>query len=226
MNTTESPGNEQFVTVSPNGAPLLCTEAKPATTSESAPVAPFKRRRWGSIQRLSPRTRTWINKAIRDGLTNKQIFAGLAQRRCTNISPKQLRVWSKTGYADWLRDQQAFERLVLTTDRVHTQKAPAAKTQDFRDLSQLDIAVLLHNAAREFNLEKIRQQLDSKPDTFFRLVHANALHERNAILRDRNEIEVKKVAVKEEKQKRARTPKKGGVTAEKLEAIKARLNIM
>ena len=146
----------------------------------------------------------------------------LAAGGFAHINHDNLCNWFKTGYVDWLRDQEHFEKLVLTTDAARIKKAPRTNRKNYRDFTDLDVAILLNNAAREFNLEKVREQLDKKPDSFFRLVQAHTMHERNAILRDRNEIEAKKLNAK--KPKRIK-PMKAGVTREELARITKRINL-
>ena len=195
------------------------------SASEPTQVAPPKQhRRWGRIPRLPAKVRLSLNQSLRDGATYDQILQQLAASGHAHVTYDNVATWAKTGYIDWLRDQEHFEKLVITMDRDRTTKPARTNRKNFRDLSDLDIAVLLNNAAREFNLEKLRDQIEAKQDSFWRLVHANAMHERNAILRDRNEIELKKVAAK--KQKRATKPKKAGVTKDEFDAINHRLNIM
>jgi len=220
---TNQTDNQPLTNVQPaDSAPVLTRAIAIAPTQ---PEQPKQHRRWGRIPRLPTKSRLAINQAMREGSTYEQIQQQLVAEGHAHITYDNLANWYQTGYQDWLRDQEQFEERVLLMDSAQSQKTPSAKKKDFRDLSQLDIAVLLRNAAREFNLEKIREQLDGKPDAFFRLVHANALHERNAILRDRTELEIKKYAAAK-KQKRAVPKKKALMTAEKLEQIKARLNIM
>jgi hypothetical protein len=183
------------------------------------------RRRWCAVQRLSPRVRLFINNAMRDGVTYKQILSDLAKKRVTCVSGKQLRDWYATGYADWLADQVYFERLALTLDSARPLKTPAAGKKNFRELSQLDLAAQMHAAARKFNLEKFCEHLNAKPESFFRLVFANALHERNAILREQMELNATKYRDVAKKEKRARKPKRGGVTLEELERIDRRMKL-
>jgi hypothetical protein len=208
-----------------DGATL--TDTNPATASEVAPTAlrVLPRRRWSAVQRLSPPVRLWINTAMRDGLTYKQILAGLAKKRVTCVSSKQLRDWHRTGYADWLGDQMYFEKLVLQLDSARVNKTPDAGKKNFRELSQIDIATRLHTAARKFNVERFCEHLNSKPESFFRLVFANALHERNAILRDRMELDATRYRDVSKKEKRAKKPKRGGVTLEEMERIERRINL-
>jgi hypothetical protein len=169
--------------------------------------APKPRRLWGKIPNLPVKVRLQLNQSIRDAVPYTQIVQDLAAAGYTHINHDNLCNWYKTGYADWLRDQEHFEQIVLATDRVHTEKTRPAKRKNFRALIDHEVAVLLSDAARQFNVEKVREQLNEKPDTFFRLVHANAIHERNAILRDRNEIELKKIAKKQKATKRAAAPR-------------------
>ncbi|MGZ4963778.1 MAG: hypothetical protein ACXWC8_14575, partial [Limisphaerales bacterium] len=169
------------------------------------------------------KARLYINQALRDGTTYEPILQQLAADGHAHITYDNLATWCKTGYIDWLRDQEKFEQLVLAMDKTQSQKTPATKKKKFRALSELDFAIQLHTAARQFNLEKFSEHLETKPENFLRLVQTNAMHERNAILRDRHELELKKVAAK--KPKRVTTPKRGGVTPEELERLTRRMNL-
>lgn len=180
-------------------------------------------RRWSRIQRLPAKVRLSINQALRDGQTYDEILKQLATGGHVHITYDNVATWFKTGYADWLRDQEHFEKLVLTTDATRKTKPSRKNRKNFRILSELDLAVQLHTAARKFNLEKFCEHLDGKPEIFLRLVHANALHERNAILRDRNAIELKKI--KNKKPAKRAEPKRGGITLEELERIDERMRL-
>ncbi len=204
---------------------MIKTEDDAAVKADDAARSSLPRRRWCAVQRLSPRVRLFINRAMRDGVTYKQILAGLAKKRVSCVSAKQLRDWHRTGYAEWLADQVYFEKLVLQVESARPSKAVKSGQGNFRELSQLDIAAQLHAAARKFDLEKFCEHLNSKPESFFRLVFANALHERNAILRDQLELNATKYREVSKKEKRARKPKRGGVTLEELERIDRRMNL-
>jgi hypothetical protein len=205
-------------------APVPAQTQTVSTVSKVEPTT--HHRRWGRIPRLPAKARLYINQSLRDGATYGEILEQLANDGHTHISYENLVNWYRTGFVDWLRDQEHFEKLVLTTDGTSAQTTPPpTRRKKFRTLSELDFTVLLNNAAREFNLEKLRDQIAAEPNTFFRLVQANAMHERNAILRDRNEIELKKMARKKKAEQRAAMPKRGGVTHEEMERIERRINL-
>jgi len=184
-------------------------------------------RLWGTIQTLPVRTRNWLNQSLRDGVPYKHIIAAL-EKKNRHISKQQLSSWLKSGYAQWLADQQFIETRKLHAEAVAASNKRADKSTraGIRDVADLDIAVHLHDATRAVSLEELRNLFVTRPENFFRLIRAHAVHERNAIMRDRAALDLKKYIDASKKQKHVKTPKRGGVTAEKLEAIKARLNIM
>lgn len=231
MNTPEQLENTDVANVNnitPTSAPATCPEgtAEPNATSETTKPA-SNRRRWGTIQSLSPRTRKWINTAFRDGLTYTQILAGLKERHCENITHKQLRSWKNSGYTDWLAEQVATEN-----KRLHAEALAASRTKSdksnreaVRDSSDFDIALQIHDIIKNCNIQELRALMNEKPENFFRLIRAHAVHERNAIMRDRAALELKKYADVSKKPNRPKVPQKGGITREQLERIKREMKI-
>jgi hypothetical protein len=180
-------------------------------TSELPPPAnpPRRHRLWGRVQSLPVRTRAWLNRSLRDGVTYKHLIATLQQKGHA-ISKQQLSAWVKSGYADWLAEQTAVETKQLHAEAIAAANSRSNKTirERVREASHFDIALQIHDLVQNCNTQELRKLLADKPENFFRLVRAHAVQERNAIMRDRAAFQLKKDADTSKKTKRAAAPKK------------------
>lgn len=209
---TENQNSEKTAAFADTNAPL-----------PAQPEQPQRHRRWGKIPSLPAKTRHYINQALRDDTTYEQILEKLAKDGHTHILYGNLVRWYNTGFQEWLRDHQRFEeKVLLNMDKTESEKTPPTRTKKFRALSARDFIVQFHTAARQFNLEKFCGHLEDKPEVYLRLAQTSAVHERNAIMRDRNEIELRKMR---KRQKRAPKPKPGGITDAELDRLTLKMNL-
>jgi hypothetical protein len=173
------------------------------------------------INHLPEPVRESINVMLRDCLPLAEILRQLGDAG-KGLNKDNLRRWKKTGYQEWLKEQQRREdaqartRLLLSgvqdneSSRIH---------QASQQIAALQVAELLTT----FDLAALKQSLQTDGANYVRLLNALPRLSQGGLACERQRIEADERRVKLEK---ARNPQRPGISDEALAIAEAKLRLL
>jgi len=164
-------------------------------------------RRTGKIATLPSAIRVWVNEALVDGLTYKDVCAGLETRGYPGYSLSGIARWFQGGHQDWLLELERREALRLRVDSAF------ALARDFKDAdkaslnssNEMLLLSQINDLLQSYDPHRLKEVMEDKPEQFFRLantVNAQA-NERRRGEKLKLELQKYKHQVAEQKRKLA-----------------------
>jgi ABC-type transporter Mla subunit MlaD len=132
------------------------------------------------------------------------------------VTPAKLSAWYKTGYADWLRQQQHLENTIAQSDAALTRLARLSQETgaDLPDLLAAFLASLLQKTLQDFDPARLNQLLAEKPAEIFRLI--SCLNGHIAVRSQHNHAEIARLRCQVQVAEKAQSTKKEPVPANNL----------
>jgi hypothetical protein len=178
--------------------------------------------RRGKIARLPREKRELVNRMLLDGATFEQIKEALGEDG-KDLIDQNLTNWRQGGYQDWLREQERLEEMRLKREfalRVVQENEGSLVHEAGMQIAAAQIYEILN----EFDLSKLKEEIQADPANFSRLINALAKLSDTGLKYERYRAEVK--AAKERMLAEIGEGKRRGITTETIERIERELRLL
>jgi hypothetical protein len=163
------------------------TETNNTNTDNSSTIRAIRPRSHCKIARLPADVRETINQSIADNAAYPEIIARLETIGHAGITTNNLSDWAHSGFLIWRRHHERLELLRLQSEancdliRELESSDPTVCSR----VNNLFLAGQLAQLMEDLDLDVLKQQMQSEPATFFRLVRSINAQTRNTFRHQR-----------------------------------------
>lgn len=162
-----------------------------AVAVPNSPKRPARRTRSG-VARLPHEIRNVVNQSLRDGTRYQAISAQLDSLGYPRISRRQIGTWFRTGYREWLEQQERFDSALGQTELIAAlvgKTNPEAKF-DVADLNDMLVATRMHQLLQQMDPVTFKTLNSEQVGLFLRV--ATAISSQTRSRARRQELELKR----------------------------------
>lgn len=153
----------------------------------------LSRKSTGKVAQLPAELVEYVNQSIHQGVEYKTIIQHVSDNGHPGITKFNLSRWRHSGYAQWLLAKERRDALMARTEATVDQ-VRSMTAEDEALIARFNenlVAMQIADTISAFDAAKL--DLNSKPESFFKIARLHNQSESAAIARDRLQIEVLKL---------------------------------